>query len=302
MNILGIDIGNYGVKIDNGLTFESTVKNGHIRMNSDDIQISYNGQNYTIGSKDGSRNIGMNKYKKLHFKLLLLTAIAKSCNSNKKNIITSVVVGVPITMFNNKDIVTEVEKEINKWKREVIIIDGVTKTIDIQKVKIFCESAIVFSDRVKYKDKKALIIDIGGSTVDVSVWDNFRLEKAKSYKKGTISLCENIAVSISDNEKVLFKSENVPQIINNKVIRLNQKEVNIKYVDEVIQNYIDDLSSKIYQSFDPEEVDDVVLCGGGSQLLKDQLLKEFTTATIEKDSMFLNCKTYKKIGATVWQV
>lgn len=301
MNIIGADIGNHSTKLDNGVTFESTVKNGHIRINKDDIQIIYNGKEYTIGAKDGSRNIGINKYKKDHYKLLILTAIAKSCNANKKNIITNLVVGVPISIFNNKDMIEEIEKIIKGWKKEVITINGVEKTIDIQKVKVFCESAVVFSNRNKYADKKVLVIDIGGSTIDVSVWDNFRLTIQKSYKNGTISLCENVAGIISDNEKVIFKAENVPYVLDNKVVKLNQKNINIEYVNEVIQNYIDDLSSKIYQSFDPEEMDEIIICGGGSQLLKSELSLEFPTAKIEKDSPFANAKTYKKIGDTIWQ-
>lgn len=301
MNTTGADIGNYGVKLDNGVMFNSTVKNGHIRINGDDIQVIYEGKKFTIGAKDGAKNIGMNKYKKLHYKLLMLTAIVKKHNENKKIINANVVTGVPITIFNNKTMVEEIENEIKSWKQETIIVDGVEKIINIQKVKIFCESAVVFSDRKKYANKKVLVIDIGGSTVDASVWDNFRLTNHQSYKYGTISLCQSIASLISDNEKVIFNPESVTNIIGKDNIRINQKIVNIAYINEVIQSYIDQLSSDIYQNFSPEEMDEIILVGGGSQLLKDQLSNEFKTASIQDDSGFANAKTYNKIGDTIWQ-
>ena len=298
MHTLGIDIGNAMVNTSNGIDFESRVKPGIINMNENDIKVKYNDMEYTLGSIDGSLNIRKNKHKKMAYKLSLLTAIAKSIKT--KTINCNVVVGVPVEQFNDIELKKDIKETISSWGTEKIIINDTERTININNVEVFCESAIVFGDKEKFKNSKTLVIDFGGSTIDVSFWDGLKQLDSRTYKEGMITLYERVAKTINNKYGTNLESYMVKDAIGEDKYEINQEVKDISFIKPVIESYIDGLTSYINQYFPVESAITIQLIGGGAIQLFEYIKEEYSNSELVDDAAFANANTYKKVGDILW--
>lgn len=298
MSIIGIDLGNANVKTSNGIIFESKVKSGITKMNENDIKVIYDGVEYTIGSYDGALNISKRKYFKNAYKIKLLTAIAKSFNSN--NIATNIVVGVPVEVFNDKKLIEEIKNHIEGLGLQKIVLNDIEKIINIEHVEVFCESAIVFSNREKFKNKKTLVIDFGGGTIDISFWDGLNLTKARTYKEGMITLYENIIKQVNNKYATTLNSNIAIGMIGKQNFKINQEDKDIKFINSIVETYIDGLTSYINQYFDVESADSIQLIGGGAIQLEKIIKDEYKKAELYQNAEFANANNYEKVGELIW--
>lgn len=298
MSIIGIDLGNANVKTSKGVVFESKLKPGITKMNEKDIKVIYDDIEYTVGSYDGSLNISKRKYFKNAYKINLLTAIAKSVKAN--NITTDIVVGVPVDFFNDKKLTGEIKSHIESFGTQKITINDIEKTINIENVEVFCESAIVFSDREKFKNKKTLVIDFGGGTIDISFWDGLTLTKSRTYKDGMITLYENIIKQINDKFGTSLNSNIAISMIGKNTFKIDQEEKNISFINSIVETYIDGLTSYINQYFDFESADTIQLIGYGAIQLEKNIKEEYDKAELHPNAAFANANTYEKVGELMW--
>ena len=300
ITIIGTDIGNEEVQTSEMVTFHSKVKIGTKAINKNDIKVEYNKMKYTIG--EGNNNIGLNKYKNTNYKVTLLTAIAKSIKSNK--IECNLVVGVPVEIFNkNKEIVDDLKETIKSWGQQTIIVNEEVKIIDIQDVEVFCESGIVFSDRERFENEKTLVVDLGGGTLDISLWNGLDLVDCKSNDKmGMINLYKSILEEVNNTYKCNLNYEDAKAMIGKEEYKINREIQDISFVDAIVENFVIGLASDLNQLFPFSNCDSVQLIGGGAIALKEYFIdkKMIEKAEVNKDANFLNAKTYKKVGELIW--
>ena len=299
MEILGLDIGNEMVKTSKGVQFTNKTIVGITEMNKNDLKVVFEGVNYTLGINEGSSNIGKNKHKKTAFKVATLTAIAKSCS--EKNIECNVVIGTPVELFNNKDHVESIKNQILSWnKNQKIIVENKEKIITINDVEVFPEGGIVFKNRERFKDEKTLVVDLGGSTVDIALWNGLRLENFKTYKEGMITLYEDVIKLINLKYNVELCSSEAKYMINKDLYTIKQDKKDIRFINPVIENYVNGLVSYINQYFDTDKVDSIQLIGGGAIMLESYFKEEYEMAELVEDAGFANANTFEKIGEVVW--
>ena len=87
--ILGLDVGNYGLKVNSNINVKSLVTE-HEKILNEGITLEMDGKRYIIG--DGNFETELNKSNKENFLPLLFTGIALS----SKDEFNQVVVGLPI--------------------------------------------------------------------------------------------------------------------------------------------------------------------------------------------------------------
>lgn len=298
MKIIGIDIGNANTQTSEGVGFESKIKNGITQMNEDDLKIIYSGNKYTVGAIDGALNISKNKYRKPHYKISLLTAIAKSFSEDR--IQCKVVANIPIEPFNNKKITDTIEGIIKTFRNETIFINNKKKIITIEDAKLFCESGIVYTDRKRFRKEKTLVIDFGGSTVDISYWNGLRLEKFRTYIKGMFTLYEDIIKAVNDKYKTNLHSSVAKDMIGERNYKIEQKNRDISFIQDIVQNYVDGLISFINQYFPYEDADSIQLIGGGAIALETLLKDEYENAELFENAEFANANAFKEVGNMIW--
>lgn len=298
--ILGVDLGNAEVKTSEGINFPSKVKVGINDMNKNDIKVKFNGLDYTIGQ--GNSNIGLYRYKNNNYKVSLLTSIAKSFSENE--IECNLVVGCPVEIFNkNKDVVEDMKKTIKEWGPQAITINGEVKSIIIKDIEIFCESGIVFENKDRFANEKTLVIDLGGGTLDISLWNKLDLIDCKSNDKmGMINLYVDIVKEVNRRNNSNLTNDDAKNMIGKKEYKINQEMKDISYIDAIIENFIIGLASDVNQIFPFANVDSIQLIGGGAIALKEYFVekKMIPKSEVNENAFFLNAKTYQKVGELIW--
>ena len=165
---------------------------------------------------------------------------------------------------------------------------------------MFCESAIVFSDREKFKNEKTLVIDFGGGTIDISFWDGLNLTKARTYKEGLITLYENIIKEVNNKFSTSLNSNIAIQMIDKNTFKINQEDKNIVFVNKIVDTYINGLTSYINQYFDTESANSIQLIGGGAIQLEKRIKDEYEKAMLYKNAEFANAENYERVGGLIW--
>ena len=296
---LGIDVGNAMINTSTGFCCQARVTNDVMHMNKEDIKIKYDESEFTIGENNGALNISKNKYKKLHYKLCLLTAIAESVNEDTIN--CNVVVGCPVEDFNNKEHIASIKETVKDLKNEVIYINDVRKTINIKDADVFCESGVVFVDRKRFMSEKTLVIDFGGSTVDISYWEGLRLAQARTYKEGCFTLYEDIIKIINKKFNTNLPSYEARHMIGKDKYEIEQQEQDIRFINTTVQNYVDGLISYINQYFPTHNANSIQLIGGGAVMLQKLIKEEYTKAELFNSPEFANANTYASVGELIWK-
>ena len=300
MEIIGIDLGNSNLKTSEGVLLPSTVDLDVIDMEEDVLITECEGIKYTVGREGGSINIGPKKHKKVNYKVSMLTAIAQSFDGPV--IDCNVVVGLPAEVYNNsKYLIKDMVKTIKKIGSQRILVNDKAKIVTIHDAMVFCESAIVFNNPHKYKDEKTLVMDFGGSTVDITFWDGLSLKKVETYKEGMISLANKIQKKIKEMYGATIDYTTAINMIGKSCYNINQKVVDVAFINIIVENYLGVLTSRIHQLFDLDTMDSIQLIGGGSKKLYCWLHEEYEQAELHEDSMHINAKTYKKVGELKWR-
>ena len=160
--ILGIDRGTTYTKTNLFKEpFRSTVR----KASSDDdisrgsIIVDYQNQRYIIGEK-GEFETDLMKSKDKNTLLLTLVSIALSTGDEIIN--AKIVTGLPIGYYGEQK--NELKQMLNGTFHN-ITINGINKSIKINRAEVFPEAAGAF---FSVELNNALIIDVGGISVDVS--------------------------------------------------------------------------------------------------------------------------------------
>lgn len=295
MKILGVDLGNYATKTSEGIIFPSRISSGHKELNSNDIKIEYNDKKYTVGA--GRLELGSQRLSSTLYNLCLLTAISKSFPS-EQNINVNIVVGLPPVQYES-DLKNELQERLNKLKTQKIKIDGKDISITINKATIFSESAIVFGDPNQYRERKTLVIDIGGGSADMSQFKGLELVKNTTTKFGMLSLYESMKQVFNAKEKTSYSAEDMEDLVDRDTEEIRGDKKDITYIKDVIADYISEICNVINQNFDTESTE-IVLIGGGAKRLIPYLNKQYKNAKVSKNYQLVNANTYKVVGEMLW--
>jgi len=314
MSIIGVDFGNGFTKTSKkNIVFKSSYMNGFDSdLNSNSIKIELEGERYTVGVERDQgivdSNVNTRYDSKLH-ELSILTAIALSFD--EAYITTAVVVGVPADNYDNlKDKVAAIVKEYtNKSVKLTINNKCVTKFITITNVLVMPQSAVVFLDADKYRNKINFVLDIGGGTAIASIWRGMKFTNVRTINMGgMLRLYTAIAQKINKELNTNYNSELIQHALEigeikdgygNKYI-IDKDERVKKLIEYTIESHISKLVSDIEEvlSDEPALADIQILTGGGalSELIRPYLKKYYKNLEVTPYPQFANAIVYEAVG------
>lgn len=280
MTILTVDLGNYNIKTSEGILFTSTFEEGESDNPLGETILKYNDKTYTMYK--GSYDNAYNKSEKDYMPNLLL-AIYKSIPRNVKEI--ELVLGTPA---DNTGITEQFKKQLLgktfKWS-----VNHHQRAVTITKFATVGESISAFYTLDKETRKRPIIIiDIGGRTVNVSVFEKSKLKTKFTISKGMIDLYDAIATKENKNGK-RYKAEQIEDLIKRGIIDNveNEEKAFIKYILNEISRRVDlDLYDNIYS-------------GGGAIALESHL--RAVGGKLINDPLFANVYGNKKIAEAQWR-
>lgn len=297
--VIGVDLGNHNTKTDRKKIFRSAFEEFDYKHEilNDDV-IIYNGKKYVIG-KGGFDNTKVKSEKKNTIPLLL-NAIYQSIESSYLNL--RIIVGLPLEHHKNKSLVKEI-KDMYTGLFEFKYVSGgnvVDVIYDIKEVFVFPECLGAFySLHEDMTGRDVLLVDIGGGTVNIALFSDGEYEDSTTIQEGTNDLYRQITARANFiNTGASFDVEHILKFMQRGKIKWDGKIDNMEYVDEIIGKFSNEVVNKIKGKFPLYKSYEIMLSGGGVDLLKDDLSKDLKFDII-KDNIFANAIGFYNVGADI---
>jgi plasmid segregation protein ParM len=296
--IIGLDNGYMYTKSSEGVMFMSTLKKGKdIDINKDTLQVNIDGEDYIVGSVDGSLVADNNKIDSLVTEVCTFTAIAKSL-PDSTFIEAEIVVGLPVSYYSKQKDAFK-EKLLNYGMKRVKIGNHHSQDIRIVKVDVFPQAAgVVFLNAKDLKNDDTFVIDVGGGTVDCSYFKGLKLIDKATYPKGMITLYSQLAQKINNDYYTNFDKLDLDEKFQKGYINTSKGKIDIvKMYEEDFINHIEKLSTDIKYDFKTiGNMDHVLVIGGGGIRLFDKINRLFPNAKLIDNAQFSNAIAFKYMG------
>lgn len=291
---LGIDNGNKCTKSSDGFLVET----GLVKMEEEPIikknVLKYKDDYYILGQDRLS--VQLDKTTNDDAFLMTLGAIGHSLQQQdiqgqSINIITAV--GLPLVHFGKQKekfrqyfIRDDIEFEYNQQKYNVNIADA----------KVYPQSYSAFvTEYNNYKDVPVLnLIDLGGYTLDILIINKgvLNIKSCHSLMTGVITLISDIQQELLKNNINLTESQIEDAIKDEEILVFDESVTEI--IRKKAQAYVTKMIDQIIEKgFELRNI--TLFCGGGSELLKNLIIKDERLKYVEflKDSSFSNARGYE---------
>lgn len=298
--VLGVDMGNHNIKTNAKILFKSVYEEFDYKneLSNDDI-LMYGDRKYVIGK--GEFDNTKVKSQKKNTIPLFLNALYKSLDGCEYADL-KVVVGLPLSQHQDKDIVKDIKDMYEKTFEFKYISNGLTKDIlyNVGKVYVFPECLGAFYSLKEYMDgRDILLVDIGGGTINIALFVDGEYEDSITLPFGTIDILREIAKMASKGKKgASFDEDDIIKYIKRGVIKWDGKVDNMEYVDEILNDFSDKIINEIKGNFPLYKAYEIMLSGGGVDLLKEKLETHITFRVVP-DSIFANAEGFYNVGVGV---
>lgn len=287
--ILGIDVGNYSVKVSPNVSIKSLVAYEENILGSSNV-LEMDGKKYIIG--EGEFETELNKSSKDNFLPLLFTAIALSTEDT----FNQVVCGLPINQYkSNKE---ELEQLVNNNKMKLVQINGKTRKIVIEEFKVYPEGVAAYYSLDTSED--IIIVDIGGRTTDIAYICSKKLSLSSTVAVGTLNIYKAVAERLNGEYSMDLSLPMIDRIIERGELKIDNKEIDLRFITEILKtNFM-----KIKQDLDfkfPARTEKIVLVGGGAKLFSRAFIKRYPWCEVAENNVYANAQGFKKVGESLWQ-
>lgn len=267
----------------------------------DTFVVSFDGDNqhYILGNGAEGVDYDKSKAKDIH-RFAIYTAIARLAENNDTINLT---VGCPLSVFNNVE-ERKLYQEFIRGKDGHIsmTINGENFEFTLEQVNICPESSgFIWGRMEEYSRKLVGIIDIGGLNTNACVYEKLAPVKSTSF---TNNLGANILrneLKLALNQKFIdcnLQDWQMEDIIENGFIKSKPTESRTfisAFLSNHIQTVLNDCKKK---GWDLNNVD-IVFVGGGSKLLKREILSLLPSAEISKTAEWDNVEGFYVMGKAV---
>ncbi len=283
--ILGIDVGNYSVKVNPNINVKSLVSTEENILGSG-IVLEYDNKKFVIG--EGSFETELNKSSKENFLPMLYTGIALA----SKDVFNQVVCGLPINQYKaNKD---ALERMVNENKMKTVKLNGKSREIVISEFKVYPEGIGAYYSLSTNED--VIIVDIGGRTTDIAYICDKKHHTSSTVAVGTL----NIYNRLNGEHSLDLDLQMVDRIIQRASLKVDNKEVDLRFITEILkENFM-----KIKQDLDfkfPARTERIILVGGGAKLFSRAFANRYSNFGIADNPLYANAIGFKKVGESLWQ-
>lgn len=293
--MIGIDKGTTYTKDDRGNIIRSTVREyreNELLLNEDKNIVEFEGKKYIVGEK-GNYSTDLMKAKHENTLILILTLIA--LNHAEDYISTNLVTGVPIGLYSLQK--ADMKALFKSGELYRISVNGKRKQIKFNNVEVFPEGAGAFYSQSIYND--GLVIDIGGLSIDIALFQKKKLVKYSTYSMGIMKLYSKIANHINSLYDLSLSEWDIENIIvDGLFVYGERKELNIHYL---VKEHIQEIIERLKLEYDLKIINNVLLTGGGSYWISEYFRKEIPQVKLMENAQFSNSVGYRNIGKAIFR-
>ena len=288
--ILGVDIGTHSVKTSTKVCFLSKYTQGE--SFSEDNQIQINNKIYNIG--EGEFSTEWDKSKKENTLILLYAAVYKS----SKESINQVVLGLPVQQYKKNrnaliDLITN-NKCAKVNDRNIILTD-----VTVAPEGASSYYALSFDKKELIGNKQLIIVDIGGRTTDIIVFDNKKIIDVKTVPVGMLNIYQQIIDYVNSLYTESLSLEDGGTILKEGLF-LDGESKDISFMQPILKRNFETIYKEIQLKYNVSK-GYIYLTGGGSILMKQPFLNRLNNIIVSDNPVFDNAIGFKRAGESLWQ-
>lgn len=287
--ILGVDIGTYSVKTSTKVTFFSkfTQEESFTEIN----KININGFTYNIG--EGEFSTDWDKSRKDNTLILLYSAIYKSTNEN----INQIVLGLPAQQYKkNKNNLIDLinNNKCARVENRNLIITDVTVAPEGAS-SFYCLDANVRND---IGNKQLIIVDIGGRTTDIIVFQNKIIIDVKTIPIGILNIYQEIIDIVNTRYTESLELEDGETILKDGLF-LKGKYEDISFIQPILKRNFNTIFKELQLKYNTNK-GYMYLTGGGSILFEIPFKNRLNNLIVSSNRIFDNAIGFQKVGESLW--
>lgn len=259
------------------------------------ISVGDDKQRYLLGNGAENVDYDKSKSKDIH-RFAIYTAIARLIDNGDS---VNLAVGCPLSVFNNVQERTAYHDFIYNGGHIKMTLNGEPFEFTLEKVNVCPESSgIIWNNIEEYSRKLIGIIDIGGLNTNACVYEKLAPIKSTAFTN-------NLGANILRNELKLALNQQfidcnlqdwqMEDIIENGFIKSKPQESRAfisAFLVNHIQTVLNDCKRK---GWDLANID-IIFVGGGSKLLKREILAMLPGSEISKTAEWDNVIGFYKVG------
>lgn len=291
--LLGTDVGNTNTKTSTGWIIPSLCsRTGDRGYNNEPIVI--NNVEYFLGY---GKNVA--DYDKANDEIHRALVVASMIVTGRHNFTVSV--GLPLDKYDKeKDALKKSIEEIEKCD---IVYKGEQYLININKVYVERQgiSALYSMDNLN-EFSEALLIDIGGQTIDTSEIkiSNGRLHviKPHSFPLGVARCLFPEYIKEFNNKNKSHRTPSEANEILQSDLKRDSKKYDLTFSREVFKNYVSEITDELSQVYTFNDKP-IILSGGAMVYLTDEFYNRFSGYNISviDNPLFANANGYSILAA-----
>lgn len=291
--IIGVDLGNYGVKTSERISFLSKISD--VATFTEENQVIYESKKLYIG--EGEFSTDWDKSMKDTTLPLLFTSLAKSSKEN----VFQVVLGLPIQQYKqNKG---KLKDLIERNRGKTLNIDGVERDIVISDIEVAPEGASTYynlsaDNKRLVCNKPLIVVDIGGRTTDVCLFEDKKIKGFKTVPVGLMNVYSDIVNEVNSRFTESFKLEDGESILTGGLFLYGEQQ-DISFVKPILQRHFSSIYKELQLSFKLAK-GYVLLTGGGSLVFRNAFKNRLKNLIMSHDPLYDNVIGFKKVGEQLW--
>lgn len=291
--MLGFDKGTTYSKLSNEFIIKSTLKevDDHDVILDNKNILEYEGHKYIIGE---TGEYSTDLMKSQHQNTLLLLLASLGLNSKDEYIEEEIVTGLPIGLFSKQK--EQMKELFRPGEFHRIKINGKKKIIKIRGIEVFPEGAGAYYSQSK---KDALVIDVGGLSIDTVEFKNGKMGHYSTYSMGIMKLYSKIANKLNSDYDLSLTEWDIEDVLKEGLtIYGNKVDLNLS---SIIDSYVKKIVTRLKLEYDLKTVKNVILAGGGSNILGMYLKPYMPQCELIHNAQFANVIGYYNIGKVVFK-
>lgn len=284
--VVGLDIGNItsiAMSLEKDLVIESRIERAtEINVLGADDTFTFEGETYITNAGRFENNFL--KFEKENFLALIYYAISKVSSENT----IELAIGLPAGQYNSKK--ATLRDFILANNRKIVN----SREIYIRDVIVVPEAYGVKANGLISRTNKTLVVDIGGGTTDVALFEagRFKGEESKSIKYGLLDIYRETKDFLDDNYNLNVTIEDAKKYFDGDLKVLNEdSSYKIDIVKKALKLIVNELRG-IYANISSYNI---VLTGGGARVLYPTFKKLYPQTEI-LDDIKANAIGFYKVG------
>lgn len=269
------------------------------------FKIDYEGKQYLIGDMISENHSDFNLSKEtLMHKISIYTAICelmKKANAYFHNVHLHVAINVPINVYKSKSLKESFKRFIENNNRTIYFrLNDCQYNFNLNDITICFEGmGLTYTNPNEATNSTSMVVDIGGLNTTYCMFNGVQPD----FNSMTVAhVGMNILKAKLEQELVQRYNRNISandleQIIQRGYMSFMGQgtEGSKELISQVKKNHFDQIINYAKQHNYTFNQDNIYFAGGGSLLLKQEILQQFPNATIVVNPQFANVKSFLEI-------